>query len=372
MCVTLETGSDFNFSKMSCFIKRQLLRSSLYDVSEDLPYNGVVNCFAWNMKGWLILAGLSVVLWSRYKIPCFNYLTRGLRRGEDVVRVHDHVEVAATDETQVDGVKKPWLSFKETLQKWFWLDREFLIQACAVSGYEYLSFQRYVAVFQLIICIFGLSVILPINLAVGTVFPAKTFSATTMSNLVPKEHHPYFWAHVVSSTLILAGTLLCMRFFFSRINMSRKDESGKIRRTLYLSKLPRDLREPEAIKDYFKSKYPGSNVKAVRVNFELKSISGLQEEHSMLTDIIEECSKPSNADQERLFKKGGACPSCCRSSNGDKVPPLALGHYQQQKEKLEEKLKTKVENILENKETVDSAFVQVESLEISRQIGNDR
>ena len=136
----------------------------------------------------------------------------------------------------MDGLKKPWLTFKETLQKWFWLDREFLIQACAVSGNEYLSFQRYVALFQLILWENDRESKDAICLIDGTVFPAKTCSATTMSNLVPNEHHHYFWAHVIFWPV------------------------------------------------------------------------GLQQ---------------------------GSC------TDGDTVPPLALGHYQQQKEELEEKLNTR-------------------------------
>lgn len=354
---------------MSCFIKRQLNRnngSALYDVSDDLPYNGVVNAFAWNAKAWIILTLLSVVLWSRYKIPCFGYLTKGLRRGEDVVRIRDHVEPTPADETGDEGPKKPWASFKETLQKWFWLDRDFLIKACEVSGYEYLSYQRYVAIFQLVMCIIGLLVILPINLSLGSVFPANSFSASTMSNLLPKTHHHYFWAHLIYGLLVVVGTQFCMRVFFRRINMFRKDQSGKIRRTLYLSSLPRRMRDPEAIKKYFRRKYPGSKIKSVRVNFQLKSISGLEEEHSMLTDIIEECNKSSDGNQERLFNKN-VCSSCC--ADGDTLLPLAVDHFQHQKEEIEETLKNKVKKILETTETIDSAFVQVETLEIARLIG---
>ena len=148
---------------------------------------------------------------------------------------------------------------------------------------------------------------------------------------------------------------------------SRNDLLGKIRRTLYLSKLPSNMRNSEAIKDYFDAKYPGSNVKLVRVNFELSAIPDLEKEHGILTSIVDKCSNSSDEDEERLINKR-ACSSCC--DEGDFDPPLASDHYQRQREEIGQELNTRVKKILENMEKVDSAFVQVESLEIARQIGN--
>ena len=353
---------------MSCFISKQILRTGTvskdnYNIVDDIPFNSILNGIFWNLKFSAIFLVITILLWSRNEI--FGFVVKGLRRGEDFVRVEQHIEAA-----KLDNGNNTWTNSLKGFKKWFFLDRNFLTEACEESGFEYLCFQRYVIVFQMVMCICGLSIILPINMKVGTNSEEYTFASTTMSNLVPKDHHDYFWVHIIFSFLLLPGTLLCMKLFFYRIDTPEEEKTLAtelgIRRTLFLSGLPSDMRNPAAIEDYFNSKYPGSNIQYIRVNISVNSLEELESQHALLEDILSECRSGKETD-EILFSKVASCCKCC--IDGTPEPIVAIDHYEEQKIQVERKLKLGAEKILQENVTIDSAFVQVGTLETARQIG---
>ncbi len=354
---------------MSCFISKQILRTGTvskdnYNVAEDIPFNSIINGILWNLKFSAIFLVVTILLWSRNEI--FGFLAKGLRRGEDFVRVEQHTKAAKPDEENDNS----WTNSLKSFRKWFWLDRNFLTETCEESGFEYLCFQRYVMVFQMILCAFGLAIILPINMKIGKNAKEYTFASTTMSNLVPKDHHDYFWVHIIFSLLLLPGTLFCMKLFFYRIETPEEEKTLAtelgIRRTLFLSGLPSDMRNPAAIIDYFDTKYPGSNIQYIRVNVSVNSLEELENEHALLEDILSEC-RSGKETNELLFNKVSSCCKCC--VDGTPEPIVAIDYYEEQKLQVERKLKLGAEKILQENVTIDSAFVQVGSLETARQIG---
>ena len=354
---------------MSCFIKKQvsLNSSELYNISDDLAYNGIINNIIWNVEFAALVSVITIVLWSRYKITLFGNVLNGLKRGEDVVPVEQHVDTLDSKALGEGEGIKGWRRLGETIEKWFWLDRSYLMESCQESGYQYLCYQRYVTIFQFILWIVGGFVILPINLYFGQIYPATTFSATTMSNIKPAEHHSLFWVHTIFSVLIFPSTLICMKLFFKRIEKpdSEKTDANElnIRRTLYLSELPAKMRSEAKIQKYFKRRYPGSNLTHVYVNIKVQKIENLKEELSAVEDILALCQTKPN---EKIFNKTWCCQCCIEKTN---EPNFALAHYKKKKEEIESKLNNKVRKVLTKDKKIDSAFVQVETLEKARQIG---
>ena len=92
---------------------------------------------------------VAIIMWSQFNLPFLNRFTKGLRAGF----VRDQVK-----ETP------PTFNFFDLLKKWAWHDKDFLIQTCGETGFEYLTFQRYIAGYQSIVCIFGLGIFLPLHL----------------------------------------------------------------------------------------------------------------------------------------------------------------------------------------------------------------
>ena len=289
---------------MSCYIKKQLHQntSDLFNVSEDLPYNGIVNGIIWNLEFSAVLIFLTFILWSRYKINFFGFVLKGLQPVDD-------------------AKSSDWANLPGNIKKWILLDREYLINSCQESGYEYMCYQRYVAAFQLIMCIFGLPIVLVINLIFGTNFEKSTFASTTMSNLHPKIHTNYYWAHIIFSVMIFPGTLFCMKLFFTKIEI-KKDVKAELdyfgfRRTLYLSNLPPEMRNPEAVKHYFDQNYPDSNVNVnfIKVNTKISSIKSLEDELETIECILSKCGH-----EEVIFNRTFCCCRCC--IEGDTEPVL--------------------------------------------------
>lgn len=353
---------------MSCFIKKQvsLNNSELHNISSDLAYNGIINNLIWNAQFTALVLFITIILWSRYKITFLGYVLNGLKRGEDVVRVAQHVETLDTDVLDEGEGIKGWKKLGASIANWFWLDRRYLTESCQESGYQYLCYQRYVATFQFILWIIGCFVILPINLYFGKMYPGTKFAATTMSNLVPSDQHNLYWIHTIFSVLIFPSTLICMKLFFVKIEKPDREKTAatqlNICRTLYLSELPANMRSEEEIRKYFKRKYPGSNLTHVYVNIKVQKIENLKEELSSLEDILALSQTKSN---EKVFNKKWCC-QCCIDKTDES--DLAIEHYMKKKEAIERKLNLKVHKVL-FKDKLDSAFVQVETLEKARQIG---
>jgi hypothetical protein len=347
---------------MSCFIKKKLVSGAskdLYDVTEDKVYNNIFNALAWNVKFSILTLIATFLLWSRFKIPILKHFSLGLRRGEDLVLRGHHVKEL---KQKIVGLGEWWRSFLASTKSWILHDREFLVSRCGEAGYEYLTYQRYVAAFQFILCIIGLCLILPTNLLVGTAFPASSFSATTMSNLVPRIHYRFYWLHLIFSFSILPATLICMRLFFKHIDRTSDTHTFKISHTLHLSRLPKSMRDTAAIRDYFSKVFPGCQISDININLKITSLSNLEKEYHQLKEIIQVLR--DSGEDEFIFQFNLIC-SCCTFNETQ----LAVEYYENKLARTREKLKATARRIFDRQKKLDSAFVQVESLEMARAIG---
>ena len=106
---------------MSCFIKKQvsLNSSELYNISDDLAYNGIINNIIWNLEFAALVSVITIVLWSRYKITFFGNVLNFLKRGEDVVPVEQHVDTLDSKALGEGEGIKGWRRLGETVvRRW--------------------------------------------------------------------------------------------------------------------------------------------------------------------------------------------------------------------------------------------------------------
>jgi len=339
---------------MSCYIRKQLKTtgSELFTISDDYAYNGIFNGLYWNIKFTAGFCLVAIIMWSRFNLPFLNRFTKGLHPGF----VRDQ-----------EKETPPLLNFFDLLKKWAWHDKDFLIQTCGETGFEYLTFQRYIAGYQLILCIFGLGIFLPLHLCLGNNFSTSTFAATTMSNLNPGLHPDIYWAHLIYSFLFIPLILFTMRQFFNHIDKPHIGREFRVRRTLYLSGLPEGLRNPLAITKYFERRYPDFKIKNIHVNIKVSSFSALEDNYAKYRSILEECGNSENAQTEIIFPKN-SCSQCC---NVDTPPPeYAHLYYTEEVQFAKNRLQSLAIQIVNEDSKLDSAFVQVESIEAARLIGN--
>ena len=338
---------------MSCYIQRQLESTTeYYKITEDGPYNAVFNGFIWNLKFTAITLLAAFIAWSEH-IPLLRKVQKVIfGRGD-----------AATEHGRSSDKASKSASWSVALKKWFFFDKEFLVKAVGETGYEYLTFQRCVAAYQAVLALVSLAIMLPIHLGAGDRFEAAQFASTTLVSL-SSEQRNYTYVHVIGSFLLLPFTLITMRVFFRKTGQLRIGCEFKMRRTLYLTGLPKRLRSPDAITKYFGRRYPECTIEGITLNIKTYSISNLEDELSLLQDIIREAEK---SDNSRLFPN---CRFCACLVQHSTPPPLAVDFYGEKKSRVETELKREAREMFSEDNKLDSAFVRMEQLEDARQIGN--
>ena len=229
---------------MSCYIEKQLLSTTeYYKISADGPYNAIFNGLIWNAKFTAIILAVAIVIWSKIYILLWDQLKKAFRRGEAPTTIrgpHKDEETAAANAGWFDALKK-----------WFVFDTDFLVNTATQSGYEYLTFQRCLIAYQMLLTLVSLGIMLPIHLVVGDRFKQDHFAATTFANLGSDQHY-YAYIHVTGAFLLLPFTLATMKMFFRRIGRGAGGEFT-LRRTLYLTGMPSNQSRSKShdVKNYF-------------------------------------------------------------------------------------------------------------------------
>ena len=125
--------------------------------------------------------------------------------------------------------------------------------------------------------------------------------------------------------------------------------------------LPQRLRNPDAIKRYLGRRYPACHIDSIRLNIQITSISSLEDELSVLEDILSDAEKTGD---KRLFSKFPI--SACLNTDS---PPLAIEFYGEKKKDAENSIKREAHEMFFQDNKLDSAFVRLEQMEDARQIG---
>ena len=217
---------------MSCQSQKKLEATTEYfPISEDGPFNAIFNGLVWNIQFTVITLVAAFLIWSKFYIPILDKLKTGLRHGEYVTMVRGQIQ-DLTDE--MSKVTDTLFGRGDSLKKWFFFDKEFLVNAVGETGYEYFAFQRFVIAYELVLTFVSLLIMLPIHLVVGSNFEQGQFAATTLANLSSGQHQ-FAYLHVVGSFLLLPLTLFTMKMFFRKIGKLSIGDEYAMRRTLYLT-----------------------------------------------------------------------------------------------------------------------------------------
>ncbi|XP_041352864.1 calcium permeable stress-gated cation channel 1-like isoform X2 [Gigantopelta aegis] len=126
-----------------------------------------------------------------------------------------------------------------------------ILHKCGRDAIQYLSFQRYLLVYLLVICILSVSVILPVNFQGNIIGNETDFGHTTIGNV--NSDSPLLWVHASFAIIYLLLAVFMLRHFSSRL---KYDDEEQVSRTLMIANIAKDKCYVSILKQHFREAYP--------------------------------------------------------------------------------------------------------------------
>lgn len=315
-------------------------------------YEGIPETLVLNLIAWSILLLLFAVLRNR----AWDYGRLALVQNEKWTQLFYKntdeavaVEEASGDTSLAADVGCLWLP---TIFK---INKQRLFARCGPDAAHYLSFQRHLLLLMLIIMIFCICVILPINFQGTLQGDVYTFGHTTISNLEANSN--LLWVHIIASFCFVPLTIFIMRHCSSRIPNATLLSSC----TLMITHISHKNRNTEDIYNYFSVRYPNIEIKDVKIAYKIKKLMKVEKERMAVLeakDYILHYNKP----EMKFYPHGYII--CCSSKSEN-----ALDYYTKEEQRLTDLVTSERRKAIE--EPLGIAFMTLSSEEAANFILDD-
>lgn len=333
-------------------------------------YEGIPENLLLNFLGWLILIILFAVLRKR----AWNYGRIALVQKteekwtqifygtmDEVVGASEVESVASLDSSiHIDKGFCSWLTAV------FRIKDENILMKCGPDAVQYLSFQRHIIVYMLIMMVISLTIVLPINFQGDLEGDEKTFGHTTLSNLDPSSS--YLWTHVTLAILYLPLGIIIMRRFSVTIKFDEKDNS--ISRTLMITKIPSKNCDSADLHRHFREAYPEMEIQDIQLAYDISKVSVLDKEREKVYQARMYCESYVKSTGMRLDMRPYACGNICGCCDLFGCPTVdAIEYYAEEETRLGNQVDD--ERAAALKKPVGIVFVTLVSVEAARKIYDD-
>ncbi|GAB6020649.1 hypothetical protein CHUAL_003319 [Chamberlinius hualienensis] len=157
---------------------------------------------------------------------------------------------------------------------------ELILKRSGPDAIQYLSFQRYVIVYLMLITVVSLVVVLPINYQGTLKGDANDFGQTTISNLSPSS--PVLWVHILLSIILFPLGVYCMRHFSVNLKF---EENPAVSRTLMITDIPKEKCTKDRIVNHFQESYGGKVlVQDIQLAYNIKELMRLDKRREVMHD----------------------------------------------------------------------------------------
>ncbi|CAH1103129.1 unnamed protein product [Psylliodes chrysocephalus] len=297
----------------TCLTPRRSNKTVISNVYEGIPETIVLN-----VVSWVILILLFAILRNR----AWDYGRLALVHTEKWTQLFykNTDDAVAVEESSHEVSLIP-----DTGCLWFpsifKITRERIYSRCGPDASHYLSFQEQLLLLMTVITLFSICVVLPINFQ-GTLQGDKTtFGHTTIGNL-PSDSK-WLWVHITGSIAVVPLMIFTMRKCTGRIPSSSHLSS----RTLMITNISKQHRNTEDVKNYFTVRYPGIEVKDVKMAHSVKKLTLLEQQRERAHEARMYCLSNIQRSEIKIQPKG--CIACCPCKTVN-----ALEYYTSQEEKL--------------------------------------
>nr|XP_023018999.1 CSC1-like protein 1 [Leptinotarsa decemlineata]XP_023019000.1 CSC1-like protein 1 [Leptinotarsa decemlineata]XP_023019001.1 CSC1-like protein 1 [Leptinotarsa decemlineata]XP_023019003.1 CSC1-like protein 1 [Leptinotarsa decemlineata] len=341
------TSDHFNVFEDSdtCLTNKRANKTVISNVYEGIPETIVLN-----VVSWILLILLFAILRNR----AWDYGRLALVHTEKWTQLFykNTDDAVAVEESSHEISLIP-----DTGCLWFpsifKITRDRIYARCGPDASHYLSFQEQLLFLMTVITLFSICVILPINFQ-GTLLGDKTtFGHTTIGNL--SSDSKLLWVHIAGSVAVVPAMIFIMR----RSSGRKPSATALSSRTVMVTNISKNHRNPEDIKNYFTVRYPGIDVRDVKIAHKVKTLSLLEKEREKVHEARMYCL--SNVQRTDIKMQPYGCIACCRCNTAN-----ALEYYTKEEENLNRLVTLEREKALQS--PLGIAFVTFNSEEMVQHV----
>ncbi|CAH1153789.1 unnamed protein product [Phaedon cochleariae] len=341
-----ENYANFTWSidNDTCLMSKRANKTAISNVYEGIPETIILN-----VVSWLLLILLFAILRNR----AWDYGRLALVHTEKWTQLFykNTDDAVAVEEASHEVSLMP-----DTGCLWFpsifKITRSRIFARCGPDASHYLSFQRQLLLLMAVITAFSVCVILPINFQGVLLGDRTTFGHTTIGNL--NSDSKWLWVHITGSILVVPAMIFIMRKCSGR-NPSTTVLSSK---TVMVTNISKMHRNTEDIKNYFIVRYPGIEIRDVKIAHRVKTLTLLEQLRGKAHEARSYCL--SNVQRNLQIQPHG-CIACCPCNTVD-----ALEYYTREEEHLNQLVTSERTKALQS--PLGIAFVTLGSEEMAQHV----
>ncbi|XP_046401066.1 calcium permeable stress-gated cation channel 1 isoform X1 [Ischnura elegans] len=335
-------------------------------------YEGIPENILINVLGWLLLLLMFAMLrkraWDYGRIALvqkneekWTQLFYG--RTDELVGLSSESASLSSAESTGVYVDKGFFSW---IVATFKIRNENIMHKCGADAVQYLSFQKHIIVYIMIVMVISLCVILPINFQGDLEGDETSFGHTTLHNLDPSS--PFLWAHVTLSILFLPLGIIIMRRF--SISMKFEDGDNNMSRTLMITNIPRAMCDKNDLQRHFREAYPEMEIHDIQLAFDITKVSAIDKEREKAYQAKQYCENHLRNTGVRLDMRPYACGNICFCCDMFGCPKVdAIDYYSEEEQKL--RLTVDEERNYALRRPLGIAFVTMSSADEASRIRED-
>ncbi|KAK3886905.1 hypothetical protein Pcinc_008961 [Petrolisthes cinctipes] len=346
-------------------------------------YEGIPENILINFCGWIILLSMFTVLrkkaWNYGRLALVQkYESRIKHLGFSQYNVWTQLFYGKETDSgklasgEADSVSS--LEFNMQLDKGYfsWIPSLFRIkdeQILAKSGrdaVQYLSFQRHILVYMMIVCVICITIILPINFQGTLEGGQKEFGHTTMANLNPQSR--LMWVHVTLAFLFLPLGIFFTRRFSKKLQLREVTTSAS--RTVMVTRVPRRSCHKDTMLRHFHEAYPDMELHDVQFAYNIKALIAYDKERTVARIAKIYCEAYQKETNRRLDMRPYKCGVVCGCCDIFGCPTVdAIEFYSEEEARLALQVENEKLHALQRPTGV--AFLTFDSVESANKVLND-
>ncbi|XP_060569118.1 calcium permeable stress-gated cation channel 1-like isoform X3 [Ruditapes philippinarum] len=240
-----------------------------------------------------------------------------------------------------------------------------IVKKCGMDALQYITFQRYILLYVLVVCVLSTAIIIPVNFTGSNIGNATDFGHTTIANLDADSN--LLWIHAILAVVFLALVVIFMRHFSVNLTF---DDDEQVTKTLMIANIPKDKCYRNGIMQHFQEGYPEVHVQDVQFAYDVEKLMDLDNKRAAAKEARMNSEIELQKTGHRPTVKPYTCGQCifCAESCGC-VELDAITYYGDEETRLVEECEK--EKVNAYKSSLGVAFVTFENVTMAERIMND-
>ncbi|XP_042149364.1 calcium permeable stress-gated cation channel 1 isoform X2 [Ixodes scapularis] len=290
-------SDEFMLFEDRTLIKCNFFKKANFTVTLAPGYQGIPENLLINLVMWVSL----ITLYSVLNRTAKNYSRMALLHNRDDQKwsqliYGNRTELEADESLEsLETVIRHETGFLSWVWSIFLIKDRHVLKKNGPDAVQYLTFQRHIIVFVLIVCLCCVGIILPIHVFGDIEGDARKFVHTTLNNMDPKAAS--LWVHVVFAFLFLPLGVMFMRHFSAKLHIH--PEESRVSRTLMIVGVPRKNCNGQMFRQHFSEAYPDCLIQDIQFAYDIRELVVLDSNREVSTQARMWCENQINSTGER-------------------------------------------------------------------------